>query len=89
MEPDIWVDLLREAGAAHHHAFASTDGDDPGWPDWYAGWLLDRLPEPRPEIDRADLAALLEEAAATHKDSGAGQDWPVFYARLLEERLEA
>ena len=33
------VDLFREAGHAHHAAFAATDGADPDWPIWYADYL--------------------------------------------------
>src|SRR5437867_6375182 len=35
--------LFREAGAAHHKAFAATDGEDPDWPSWYARYLAPRL----------------------------------------------
>ena len=33
------VDLLLEAGRAHHAAFAATDGADPDWSIWYADYL--------------------------------------------------
>ncbi len=35
--------LFQAAGKAHHKAFASTNGDDPDWPLWYADYLLEPL----------------------------------------------
>ena len=32
--------LFEETGQAHHRAFEKTDGMDPDWPLWYAGYLL-------------------------------------------------
>ena len=87
MTRETWTDLLRQAGEAHHDAFAATDGDDPEWPAWYAGWLLERMSEP--ETDRTQLAGLLEEVAEEHKVSGRGEDWPGYYARFLMERLKS
>ncbi len=37
------IALLRESGPAHHQAYIETDGDDPDWPIWYAGYLRDPL----------------------------------------------
>ena len=34
--------LFRETGQAHHQAFLSTNGADPDWPIWYAGYLVDK-----------------------------------------------
>jgi hypothetical protein len=38
--------LFREVGAAHHRAFATTNGDDPDWPTWYAEHLVPRRLKP-------------------------------------------
>ena len=88
MTRETWTDLLRQAGEAHHDAFASKDGDDPEWPSWYAAWLLERVPEPASETDRTELADLLEEVAEDYKASGSAADWPGFYADFLMERLK-
>lgn len=88
MTLDEWTELLRQVGPAHHRAFSATDGEDPDWPTWYAAWLLERSPEPAPEVDQARLAALLATAAETHKASGSTEDWPGFYARFVTERLQ-
>ena len=51
--------LLEETGKAHHEAFASTGGDDPEWPLWYANHARDRLAE-QFELPAGDgLVALL------------------------------
>ena len=34
---------LKEVAKAHHQAFVETDGEDPDWPIWYAGELLEDL----------------------------------------------
>ena len=35
--------LFQETFEAHHKAYMETDGADPDWPLWYAGYLQDRL----------------------------------------------
>jgi hypothetical protein len=89
MTLDVWTELLSQVGPAHHRAFAATDGEDADWPAWYATWLLERMPEPLPEVDESRLAMLLATAAETHKASGSTEDWPGFYARFLAEHLES
>ena len=37
--------LLREAEKAHGEYERSLGHYDPDWPDWYAQYLIDRLPE--------------------------------------------
>ena len=88
MNLETWTDLLQRVAPAHHDAFASTDGDDPEWPAWYAAWLLERLPAP-PGIDQSQLAELLSDAAADHKASGSTESWPAYYARFLIMRLQS
>ncbi|MDF1542291.1 MAG: NAD(P)H-hydrate epimerase [Anaerosomatales bacterium] len=39
---------LSDIADAHHAAYAATDGEDPGWPRWYARQLL-------PSLDGTDL----------------------------------
>ena len=88
MTLEVWTELLSQVGPAHHRAFSATDGEDPDWPTWYAGWLLERLPKPALEVDQAQLAALLATAAETHKTSGSTEDWPGFYARFVTDGLQ-
>ena len=76
--------LLREAGSAHHKAFAATNGDDPEWPRWYAEYLLPRLgrllPAPLTVEQLASLLKNLEDEHATHDPRA---DWPTYYAARL------
>jgi hypothetical protein len=83
-----WTELLSQVGPAHHRAFSATDGEDEDWPSWYAAWLIERFPEPAPEVGVTQLADLLEAAAEQHKSSGSEEDWPGFYARFITERLK-
>ncbi|MGQ0848724.1 MAG: hypothetical protein ACT4OP_06345 [Actinomycetota bacterium] len=86
MTVEDWEGLLRQAARAHHAAFIATDGADPDWPDWYAGWLLDRL-SPDAGPGREELGRLLVEAEAAHATAGAAEEWPAFYARFVTSRL--
>lgn len=78
------AELLREAGRAHHQAFAATNGADPQWPTWYAEFLAPRL---RDLLGRsvpvAELARCLEQWHHAHASSMSAEDWAEFYARSL------
>ena len=70
--------LFQATGQAHHDAFAVTDGDDPDWPEWYAGYLL-LLPLSEllgVSLGREAIAAdLLRSEAATAEWSRYYADW--------------
>ena len=76
--------LLREAGSAHHKAFAATNGDDPEWPHWYADYLLPRfsrlLPAPLTVEQLAALLKRLEDDRAQHDPHA---EWAAYYATRL------
>ena len=76
--------LFREAGAAHHQAFARTNGDDPEWATWYAEFLVPRLAG---IVDRrlgvAEMAELLVAWDREQARTMAPETWPEFYARRL------
>ena len=80
--------LFREAGSAHHRAFASTNGDDPDWPTWYAEYLAPRLQKVfgRP-FDARALAEYLKAMDAEHRAWGGQEPWPEFYARTFRSEL--
>ena len=81
---DAIATLLREAGAAHHHAFAHTNGEDPDWPRWYAEYLatpLARLLD-KP-LTPAALAADLAAVDAEHRAAAGRPEWPLYYADWL------
>ena len=83
----IWTHLLQDVGPAHHQAFAATDGDDPEWANWYAAWLLERMPGEAPKVSEPELAGLLTAAADAYRAAEPPEGWPEFYARFLVNRL--
>jgi hypothetical protein len=76
--------LFRECGAAHHHAFVATNGEDAEWPSWYASFLAPRLPGLLGRVFAVTvLAEELRRLAADHTTAGGGEPWPEFYARRM------
>lgn len=74
--------LLSGAAEAHHEAFNDSDGVDPEWAAWYAGYIQAPLRERTGRwISRSDLTYLLVRATREH-GSGDGA-WTEAYARLI------
>lgn len=79
--------LLRESGPAHHKAYIETDGDDPDWPIWYAGYLRDRLNALLgTDLTKTQLVVLLVELDALQRSDDPSGDWPAFYAERILAR---
>jgi hypothetical protein len=73
------VQLFREAGAAHHQAFAGTNGEDAAWPAWYAAFLSTRLSGLLGGSVSADvLAGRSGHRGPPDSDAGSGCGWPEF-----------
>ena len=81
MEKHRLVELLRRAAAAHHEAYAETDGRDPNWPNWYARYLTEHGFDYEPGED--ELAIRLRELDHEHEAIGRPSDWAMFYADRL------
>jgi hypothetical protein len=82
--------LLHEAAETHHVVYRITDGDDPDWASWYAGWLLELSELPtllgrRPV--HSHLVHALVELDREHPASGSAERWEDAYARGLVERF--
>ena len=78
------VALLREAGMAHHRAFAATNGADAEWPTWYAEYLVPRLRVLLGwSVPTAEPARRLREWHGEHERMKSGEPWPEFYAKGL------
>ncbi len=78
--------LLRLAKDAHHGhelaaAQAGTELPEP-WEEWYAGYMVAKLPELAP---RGLLAERLVLIAAADKGLEPAEDWPKRYAMWLVE----
>ena len=81
------VDLFREAGQAHHAAFAATDGDDPDWSIWYADYLQRPFAEQLDmKFHKSQLIYCLMNADFEHQARSPESDWSEFYADQLMER---
>ena len=82
------ADLLVETGHHHHQAYQDSDGVDPEWALWYAGYLQSRIWDRfGPVPTRSRLVHLL---LAAEEDFGAADDpgpWPPHYARFIAGRL--
>ncbi len=73
--------LFRQAGAAHHRAFAAVNGADPEWPAWYAEYLVPRLePLLRVSLSTGRLANDLAALDAAQRAHAPGTDWAAYYA---------
>ena len=78
--------VLREAGPRHHQAYITSDGADPEWPLWYAGYLQTRLWDNLGRLpSRSELVHLLIECDQAFQADDTATDWPPFYAeRFLQ-----
>ena len=79
--------LLRQSGPAHHEAYIETDGEDPDWPLWYAGYLRDRLNALLgTDLTKTQLVVLLVELDELQRREDTDGDWPAFYAEQFIAR---
>ncbi|WP_420632005.1 hypothetical protein [Candidatus Leptofilum sp.] len=81
------IDLLKEAGQAHHQAFLATDGADPEWPIWYADYLHKTLGELiNAAFAKSELTYLLVKLDKEIQLIAPGhQSWPSYYAKRIIE----
>jgi NAD(P)H-hydrate epimerase len=81
------ADLLKEAGSAHHRAYAETDGADADWPIWYAEYLQQRLGDLlNAQFSKSELVYVLISLDREVQRVAPGADWRAYYARVLLER---
>ena len=80
--------LMVETGKAHHHAFAATDGADPDWPIWYAGYLQVPLAKVlQTPFTKSQLIYCVMTADFERTARALESDWPEFYADHFIERF--
>lgn len=84
-------ELFLETGMNHHHAYKASDGVDPEWALFYAGYLQARLWDRLGRVPtRSELIHLLVAADKAFQSTGRAQEeWPVFYANYLIEGFSA
>lgn len=81
------VELLRDAGRAHHAAFAATDGADPDWPIWYADYLQEPFAQRLDmRFHKSQLIYCLMNADLEHRARSPDSDWSDYYADQILER---
>lgn len=82
------LSLLRESGPAHHQAYIETDGADPDWPIWYAGYLQDRLNAALgTTLTRTQLIVLLVNLDESQRRENPDGDWAAFYTERILSRF--
>jgi len=84
------AELLHEAAETHHVVYRITDGDDPDWASWYAGWLLDLSELPALLGTRPIRSHLVHALVQLDRDYAAESPddcWEDWYAARLPERL--
>jgi hypothetical protein len=82
------TELLLETGHHHHHAYQSSDGVDPEWPLWYAGYMQAQLWDQLGAVPtRSRLIHLLLAAEESFSAAQPEGEWPPYYAQYLLERL--
>lgn len=81
---DQLIQLFEDTGKAHHHAFIETDGADPEWAIWYAGYLHERLPELLGvKLTKSEIVYLLVRLSVEQPAHAPGLHWPRYYARYF------
>ncbi len=76
--------LFMETGKHHHKAYESSDGVDPEWALFYAGYLQTRIWDRLGDVPtRTQLVHFLVNADQAFRATGKEyMEWPGFYARL-------
>lgn len=81
--------LIEETGHHHHQAYIDSDGADPEWPLWYAGYLQAKLWDRGGSLPtRSLLVHLLLGAETAYAEAGLSDPWPPFYAKVILDHLQ-
>lgn len=84
------AELIMQTGHHHHLAYAESDGVDPEWPLWYAGFLQARMWDSAGVLpSRSKLVQLLLNAEAEYLASGSDEPWPPLYAAHILSDLQS
>ena len=81
--------LFMDTGQHHHKAYQASDGVDPEWALFYAGYLQARIWDRLGEVPtRSQLIHFVVEADRAFGATGKEyMEWPRFYAKLYIETL--
>jgi hypothetical protein len=80
--------LFHQAGEDHLAIHKETNGDDPDWPIWYAGYLLENGFETLldAKLLKSDLIYLLVLVDKQQKSEAPGSQWEKYYANFFVKR---
>ncbi len=80
--------LFHQAGEDHLASHQETNGDDPDWPIWYAGYLLENGLETLldAKLLKSDLIYLLVLVDKQQKSEAPGSQWEKYYANFFIRR---
>ena len=83
--------LFMEIGKHHHHAYEASEGVDPEWALFYAGYFQTRLWDRLGSIPtRSAIIHFLLDADTEFQATGKEyMEWPAYYAKLYLERFAA
>lgn len=88
MTPEELAALLIETGKHHHQAYMESDGADPEWALWYAGFLQTRIWDRLGSVpSRSSLVHLLVEANKQYVAGDQSTQWPAYYANFILDEL--
>jgi NAD(P)H-hydrate epimerase len=81
--------LFMETGKHHHQAYEETNGGDPEWPLFYAGYFQARIWDRLGKVPaRSELIHFLVGADREFRATGKEyMEWPGFYATLYLTRF--
>jgi hypothetical protein len=78
------AELLEKTQHAHHQAYLATDGYDPDWPLWYAGYLLDKLPPLlQADMTKSELTYWMVLLSKQQPLAAPDESWAHYYANIL------
>ena len=81
--------LLEETRHAHHQAYLATDGSDPDWPLWYAGYLVEKLPPLlQADLTKSELTYWMVNLSKRQEHEAPNDDWTHYYAQVLVEECQ-
>lgn len=88
MEAKELAELLMQTGHHHHEAYKVSDGADPDWALWYAGYLQSKIWDKLGAVpSRSQLVYLLLSAEQHHLNTAKDKEWPPVYAEYILEKL--
>jgi len=84
----LLVELFHQAKQAHFQAHQESDGADPEWPLWYAGYLLDPIRQLlQIELTKSELVYLLVLVDQEQRLASPAADWTSYYAGFFLQRF--